>query len=133
MSILSGFLPARRPVASELVAVVEASIPEAKRLQKKLEAAGIPVVLGGQECCSSGGCAPKAAITVPREAIPQVRAVLQDEWESNLQREKHCDPELLAKVKAAQETPSDHPACPACGHVGPLDGSACGDCGLFLG
>lgn len=122
----------RRP-ENELVVVVEASIPEARKLVARCTDAGIGAVLGGKECCSSGGCAPKAAVLVPRGDVPRVHEMLQNDWHESVAREGGVDHELLARVRAAAADPSGEPHCPACGFVGPLVRGACADCGLQLG
>lgn len=121
----------RRP-ANDLVVVVEANIPEARRLLERCTAAGISATLGGKECCGSGGCSPKAAVMVPRSDVPKVQALLDEEWQAALERESGVDRELLAKVRAAAADPSGGPHCPACGHVGELVAGSCADCGLRL-
>lgn len=119
--------------APEMIPVLEASIPEAKRLVGRCQEAGIDAVLGGKECCSSGGCAPKAAVMVPRDQAERVHALLQADWHETLAREG-ADPEIVARLKAAaQADPDAGPVCPACGNVGELHNGACADCGLFLG
>ncbi len=118
----------------ERITVIEAPIPEAKRLLAKCTEAGIDATLGGKECCSGGGgCSPKAAVLVYPEDAPKVQALLQDEWSSLIERETCLDRELLAKVRAAAENPESGPYCPACGHQGAPVSGACGDCGLAFG
>lgn len=131
----AGFRDGRRAAGAlaagdrALVTAVEASIPDAKRLVEQCEEAGIHAVLGGEECCSSGGCAPKAAVRVARADVPRVKLLLEQLWAADLEREG-VDPAALAKVAAAER--SGKPHCPACGHIGALVGGACADCGLQL-
>jgi hypothetical protein len=119
--------------APEMVVVLEASIPDAKRMLGRCQDAGINAVLGGKECCSGGGCSPKAAVMVPADQVHAVQSLLQADWHAQLAREG-ADPEIVARLQAAaQADPDAGPVCPACGHVGELARGACADCGLFLG
>lgn len=118
----------RRRPDTELVTAVEAGLPEARRLVERCEEAGIHAVLGGEACCG-GGCAPKAAVRVPRNELPKVKELLEAMWTADLAKED-IDPVMLARLRAAER--SGRPHCPACGHTGPLVGGACEDCGLQL-
>ncbi len=117
-------------VPEGLAVIAEADLIEASRIVAQLREVGIEAALGGKECCSSGGCGPKAAVLVAIEAIPRVRAIFDESWRSSVAKGAG-DPAVLARIAAAEA--EGLPVCPACSHVGePVDGE-CADCGLALG
>ncbi len=115
---------------TDLVVAVEGSLAETKRLADRCEALGITTWLGGQECCSKGGCGPKAALMVrPADAV-KVAALLRQDWLDAVERES---PGSAARLAALHTDDAEgEPPCPACGTAGPLVAGACGDCGLQL-
>ena len=113
-----------------LAVVAEADLVEAGRLLSQFRAAGIDAYVGGKECCSSGGCGPKAAVLVPIAELPLVRDLLESNWRRMIAHEGG-DPDVLQRVAAAES--EGLPVCPACGHVGEPVSGECGDCGLALG
>lgn len=117
-------------VPEGLAVIAEADLIEANRLVAQLRDAGIEAALGGKECCSSGGCGPKAAVLVPVEAIPRVRTIFEETWRSSVARGAG-DPAVLARIAAAEA--EGLPVCPACSHVGEPVAGECADCGLSLG
>jgi hypothetical protein len=90
---------------AELVACLQATLPEAKQIRDACLADDIPVVLDRGACCGSSGCgcAPKIQVLARQEDLP------------------------VAPAASADEMP-----CPACGTAAPLVGGACTDCGLQL-
>jgi hypothetical protein len=117
---------------AELVAVSQGSLTDVKRQVEQCLEHDIPARAGRDEGCASGTCKPKAQLMVRREDAPQVVELLQRDWLEAARREGTLDPEYLAKLRAAHAEAGDDPPCPACGHVGPLVGGACADCGLQL-
>ncbi len=115
----------------DLVAAVEMSIPDAKRTVERCLAAAIPAVLGGDDCCETGGCAPKAQVLVREEDVAKVRQLLEKEWLEAAAREGTLTPEYLEKLRV-EVAPDGDPPCPACGTAAPLRKGACSDCGLQL-
>lgn len=113
----------------DLVVVAETSLTEAKRLAELLASRDIRAWIGGEDCCASGGCGPKAAILVGRSDVVKVAEVMRSAWLEAVERE---NPEAAARILRADEAIEGDPPCPACGHLGPLVGGACGDCGLQL-
>jgi hypothetical protein len=119
--------------ATELMAVAQGSLTDVKRQVELCLEAGIPARAGREAAgCAAGGCQPKAQLMVRPEDAEQVVRLLQRAWLDAAHREGTLDEEYLAKLRAAHAADSDDPPCPACGHVGPLVGGACGDCGLQL-
>jgi hypothetical protein len=117
---------------AELVALSQGSLPDVKRLVERCREADIPARLGRDAGCRTGGCSPQAQLLVRREDVPQATALLQRDWLDAAHREGTLAPELLERLRAAAARPDGEPPCPACGHVGPLEGGACADCGLQL-
>jgi hypothetical protein len=117
---------------AELMAVSQGSLTDVKRQVEQCLEHDIPARAGREPACASGGCQPKAQLMVRLEDAEQVVRLLQSEWLEAAKREGTLDPEYLAKLRAAHAAESDDPPCPACGHVGPLVGGACADCGLQL-
>lgn len=113
------------------VAVIEASIVDAKRLIERFQELDIPARLGPQ-CCGSGGCTPKAQVLVSKEDVPRAVELLQGDWIEAMKREGTLDLSLIDKLRAAQSDPDAEPPCPACGTSAPLVNGACSDCGLQL-
>ena len=121
-----------RHAEPKLVPAAEASIPDAKRLVVRCHEDGIEALLGRTASCSSGGCTPKAQVLVRRDDVPRVMTLLQLDWIEAAEREGTLDPELMAKLRAAQASSDTDPPCPACGTTAPLVNGACSDCGLQL-
>jgi hypothetical protein len=117
---------------AELVAVSQGSLTDVKRQVERCLEHDLPARAGREGGCASGSCQPKAQLMVRREDVERVVVLLQREWLEAARREGTLDEEYLAKLRAAHATESDDPPCPACGHVGPLVGGACADCGLQL-
>lgn len=122
-------LPLETERSPELVVVVEASLTETQRLAERCAANDIATWIGGQECCTSGGCGPKAALMVQPQDAPKVAALLRGDWLAAVERER---PGMAAALLRLEQEVDGDPACPACGTVGPLQAGACGDCGLQL-
>ncbi len=114
---------------ADVVPCMEAGLVEAKELLSACLDAGIPALLDRADCCGKGGCgcAPKLALLVKPDDVPQVAAVFRQRWSGMLEREGT----LEADGTATAET--DEPPCPACGTAAPLVDGACGECGLQLG
>jgi hypothetical protein len=117
---------------AELMAVSQGSLTDVKRQVEQCLEQGIPARAGREGGCASGSCQPKAQLMVRREDAEAVVRLLQHEWLEAARREGTLEPEYLEKLRAAHATAGDDPPCPACGHVGPLVGGACADCGLQL-
>ncbi len=116
---------------SDYVVVAEGAIPEMERLLRECRSAGLDATLGGKECCSGGGCGPKAALLLQPHELATFQRLMSSRWSDALAREGGADPEVLARLEAAQA--AGELACPACGHVGDLVDGECADCGLALG
>jgi hypothetical protein len=111
----------------DLVACLQAPLTEAKELREACLAAGIPTLLSGANCCSSGGgcgCGPKLALYARAEDVPRVAHLMQRRWQELALREG----------TVAEDSPfvTGGAACPACGTAAPLVNGACTDCGLQL-
>lgn len=121
--------------AAELVPFSEASVAQAREMERKLLEGDIPVALAKpppKACCASGcGCGAKVQLLVREEDLPRVTQLLHGEWLAALEREGTMTPEVLVRLKVPATTEGD-PPCPACGFVGPLKEGACADCGLQL-
>ena len=114
----------------ELVACLQASLPEAKQLRDACLAAEIPVLLDRGDCCGKGGCgcAPKMQLLAREEDLPRVTHLVHERWRELALREGTVRPDHPAvAVTDGGEAP-----CPACGTAAPLVGGACTDCGLQL-
>ena len=115
---------------AEVVACLQASLPEAKQLRDACLAAEIPVLLDRGDCCGKGGCAcaPKMALLAREEDLPRVTHLVHERWRELALREGTVNPDHPAVAPAdADEAP-----CPACGTAAPLVNGACTDCGLQL-
>lgn len=108
----------------ELIAAMAGSIPEMKTLRDRCLAAGIPAIIG----CPGGGrsCGPKTHLLVEQTVLPQLSALLHDDWRDDLAREG------LAPVQLVADADAEHLPCPACGTAAALVEGACSDCGLQL-
>ena len=71
-------------------------------------------------------------LPVRRDDVPRVMTLLQRDWLEAADREGTLEPELIAKLRAAQASSAPDPPCPACGTAAPLVDGACSDCGLQL-
>ena len=109
---------------------VEGTLADTKRLADRCAALAIPAWIGGQACCSGGGCGPKAALLVAPADVPKVTHLLREDWFAALDRESPGVSAQLAKLH--EEAHEGDLPCPACGHVGALVAGACGDCELQL-
>lgn len=114
----------------ELIVVAEGTLAEAKRLAERCRVLDIGAWIGGQECCSGGGCGPKAALLVGPLDAPRVAELLRRDWLDAVERESPGSASRLAQLHAGEL--EEEPPCPACGTAGPLVAGACGDCGLQL-
>lgn len=114
---------------AEVVPCLTAPIGEAKELLAACLDGDIPALLDRGPCCGSAGCgcAPKLELLVRPDDVPRVAQLLQARWDGMLAREGT----LEGAAEAAAQP--EEPPCPACGHVGPLQESACAECGLHLG
>ena len=122
-----------------LIPCLQMSLVDGKAMRERLLAAGVPVGLGADQHCTQG-CTPKVFILARETDVPRVQDFLQQEW---AQMVASVDPDPLAmplgmspeaKGEVGAGVGDDDPPCPACGHVGPLDGEgACQGCGLVLG
>ncbi len=130
MSTCAPALPSPTPAEDALVVVAEGPIPDMERLLRDCKSEGLEAALGGQECCTGGGCGPKAALLIHAADISSFRQLMNSRWAEAVGREGG-DPEVLARIAAA--TAADLPVCPACGHIGELVAGECGDCGLVFG
>jgi hypothetical protein len=114
----------------DLVVAAEGSLADTRRLAERCAALDIAVWIGGQECCSGGGCGPKAALLVaPADAI-RVAELMRREWLDAVERESPGAAAVMAKLH--EDAVEGELPCPACGHTGPTVRGACGDCGLQL-
>jgi hypothetical protein len=116
---------------AELVACMQAALPEAKQLRDACLAADIPVLLDRGQCCGKGGCgcAPKIQLFARTEDLARVTRLIHERWREMALREGTVsdDHPAVAAVEGDGEAP-----CPACGTAAPLAGGACSDCGLQL-
>jgi hypothetical protein len=113
----------------EVVPCLTAPLSEAKELLAACLDGEIPALLDRGACCGTSGCGcgPKLELLVRPDDVTRVAHLLRDRWHGMLEREG------TVESWGAPEVPDADPPCPACGHVGPLDGEACGGCGLQLG
>jgi hypothetical protein len=116
---------------AELVACLQATLPEAKQIRDACLADEIPVVLDRGACCGSSGCgcAPKIQVLARQEDLPRVLGLVHRRWQDLAMREGTIDLDHPSVAPAGQ--PDEMP-CPACGTAAPLVGGACTDCGLQL-
>jgi len=119
---------------SELVPALEGPALAAREMERRLLEADIPVALVKPEakaCCGGGGCgcSTKLSLMVREDDVPKVQALLNAEWLEAVRREGTVDEANLVQLGVGE---GGEPACPACGHAGPLVEGACGDCGLVL-
>ncbi len=113
----------------ELVPMLQAPVDEAKEIQSVCRAAGVAVVLGRDEHCTTG-CAPRVLLLVRRDDAPRMHAVLQERW-SSLLDEAEARQGGYAGV-GIEADDGGEPPCPACGTRAPLVDGACSECGLAL-
>jgi len=116
--------------AAELVACLQAPLPDAKELRDACLAADIPVVLDRGACCGKGGCgcAPKLELLARQEDVPRVAHLMQERWRALALREGTVD---LDHPSVARSETSEL-SCPACGTAAPRVDGACAECGLQL-
>jgi hypothetical protein len=114
---------------AELVACLEAPLPEAKQLRDACLEAEIPVVLDRGGCCgkSGCGCAPKLQLFARAEDVPRVSHLMHERWRALALREGTVDLDHRSVAPSGEDPP-----CPACGTAAPLVGGQCSDCGLQL-
>lgn len=112
---------------TEVVPVLQATVPQGKEILSACLDAGIPAVLGGGPGCSTGGCAPRVALYAKEEDLPRLQTLLENRWRSLLEQEGTWRPPTQGAVD-----PDGEPPCPACGTAAPLVDGACSDCGLQL-
>jgi hypothetical protein len=114
---------------AELVACLEAPLPEAKQLRDACLEAEIPVVLDRGGCCgkSGCGCAPKLQLFARAEDVPRVSHLMHERWRALALREGTVDLDHPSVAPSGEDPP-----CPACGTAAPLVGGQCSDCGLQL-
>src|SRR5689334_11574543 len=96
--------------ATDLVPALQAPLADAKEIQRACEAAGIEVVLGRDDHCTSG-CAPKVLLLVHPDDIPRMQEVLQLRWTSLLDGSERHEGYTGLGVEAAGE--EAEPPCPA--------------------
>jgi hypothetical protein len=118
----------------ELVPFGEASVAQAREMERKLLDGDIPVALArppAKACCAGGcGCGAKVQLLVREEDLPKVTQLLHSEWLEAVRKEGTLTPELLVQLQVPAG--EGEPPCPACTFVGPLNDGACSDCGLQL-
>lgn len=112
-----------------LVSALSGSIPDMKVLRDRCLGAGIPAIVGRQDCgsgaCGSGGgCGPKASLLIHATSVPALGELLHGDWRAQLERE--------GLPAVALDVSGDELPCPACGTAAPLVGGCCSDCGLRL-
>jgi hypothetical protein len=115
---------------ADLVACLEAPLPEAKQLRDACLEAEIPVLLDRGGCCgkSGCGCAPKLQLFARAEDVPRVSHLMHERWRALALREGTVDLDHPSVAPSdTEETP-----CPACGTAAPLVEGKCSDCGLQL-
>jgi hypothetical protein len=122
---------------AELVPAVEASVPQAKELERQLLSHDIPVMLArppSKACCSGKcGCGTKVQLLVRKDDLSRVSHVLQSEWLQAVEREGTGGAARLVQLGVpGGESPDGELPCPACGCAAPLVEGACSDCGLQL-
>lgn len=114
---------------ADLIACLQAPLPEIKEIREACLEADIPVMLGREDsCCGKGGgcgCAPKLQLLSRPEDVARVARLMQDRWREMAVREGTADEDHPA-IAAGDE------ACPACGTALALVEGACSDCGLQL-
>jgi hypothetical protein len=115
---------------AELVACLQAPLPDATELRDACLAADIPVVLDRGACCGKGGCgcAPKLELLARQEDVPRVAHLMQERWRALALREGTVD---LDHPSVAPSEASEL-SCPACGTAAPRIDGACAECGLQL-
>lgn len=113
---------------AELVPAIRTTLPHAKELLSECLAAEIPAILGRDESCASGTCAPQVQIFIRSEDTPRLARLLEDQWRVLAEREGTGV--TFRSVEPSEE--EEEPPCPACGTVAPLVEGACSDCGLQL-
>jgi hypothetical protein len=114
---------------TELVALYQAPLVDAKRIQQTCLDADIPVLLGGEPSCGKG-CVIKAFILAREDDAGRVIGLLRDEWKE-LALAEGTVPHVNVSV-IPDEDPDGNPPCPACGCTGALVEGACPECGLTL-
>lgn len=119
-------------MSTELVPCFEGPLAQMRELERQLQSQDIEVELAkppAKACCGGGcGCASKLQLMVREEDVPRVAKLMQAEWLAAVEREGNGGLVTLQTPVAE----GAEPPCPACGFVGPLQGGACGDCGLQL-
>jgi hypothetical protein len=107
----------------QLVAAIQGSLDDVKKMREQCLEAGIPVAVAAPP-----GAAGKLVLMVREEDIPKVSALLRDQWRAQIEREGTGSLGLFG-VEAAE---GEEPPCPACGTAAPLVEGACSECGLQL-
>lgn len=108
----------------DVVAFLEAALPDAKELQAAFHEAAIEVQLGKRDACgTSCGCSSKVLLMTRRSDLPRVTALLDQRWRALVDAE--------GTTEATGAVRED--ACPACGTAAAENASACADCGLVWG
>lgn len=113
---------------AELVPAIRTTLPHAKELLSECLAAEIPAILGRDDSCASGTCAPQVQIFIRAEDTPRLARLLEDQWQALAAREGTAVTFETVEPGAGE----DEPPCPACGTRAALVEGACSDCGLQL-
>lgn len=121
--------PKRALAGKKTVAVVHASLPACREVERALLDANIPCLLQtGSEGEVLAAGAMKIGVIVAEEDLARVGAVMKSRFEALIHKEGVGTFKTDAIDVGAAEV-----ECPACGHKGPLENGECADCGLFLG
>jgi hypothetical protein len=122
--------PQRALAGKKTVAIVHASLPACREVERALLDARIPCLLQTEteegEVLATG--AMKIGVMVAEEDLARVGAVMKSRFEALIHKEGMGTFKTEAIDIGAAEV-----ECPACGHKGPLKDGECADCGLFLG
>ena len=122
--------PKRALAGKKTVAIVHASLPACREVERALLDANIPCLLQTEnvdgEVLAAG--AMKIGVIVAEDDLPRVGAVMKSRFEALIHKEGMGTFKTDAIDVSAAEV-----ECPACGHKGALKSGECADCGLFLG
>lgn len=115
----------------DLVACVQAGIPDAKRLLQQCLDEDIPAVLGRDSSCTTGSCSPRVQLFVRQNDVERVAKLMRTEW-LELVGDTLPVGENGGAATAKSTDPNAEPPCPCCGTAAPLIDGCCSDCGLHL-
>jgi hypothetical protein len=122
--------PLKALKGKKTVAVVHASLPACREIERALLDKGIAcaLVTDAEEGDVLAAGAMKIGVIVAEEDLPRVADLMKARFESLIHKEG-----VGTFRTDAIDVGADEVECPACGHKGPLKAGACADCDLFLG